>query len=107
MFGSFIKKPINMENTIDVTVSLRLVDLYNKQQKNYDYAISSALDCLDPKSYIEAFRCVDSFKLKGETTVIKIGDTVAEKIKNDLEIETLEAATIEMLLWIGVILPEV
>lgn len=107
MFSYFGKKENNSGKSTEVIVSKRLVDLYREQHKNYDYAISSALDSLDPESYIEAFKIIDQFKLKGETIDIKIGTTVAEKIKKDLEVEELESVTVEILLWIGAILPEV
>lgn len=107
MFSYFGKKTNESDKTNAVIVSKHLVDIYREQHKNYDYAITSALDSLDPESYIEAFKIIDEFKLKGETAEIKIGNAVAEKIKNDLEVEELEATTVEILLWIGAILPEV
>lgn len=107
MFNCFGRKETNTDKTTNVNVSKCLVDLYKKQHKNYDYAITSALDSFDPESYIEAFRIIDSFKLKGETIMIRIGNAVAEKIKKDLEIEELEDTTVEILLWIGAVLPEV
>ena len=33
-------------------VSKKLNDLYNKQHKNFDYAVASALDNFDPDSFV-------------------------------------------------------
>ena len=107
MFSLFEKKVNDTDKTTEIIVSEQLVELYIKLHKNYDYAINQALDSFDPESYIESFRIIETFKIKGEPAVIKIGNSVVEKIKTDLEIEELEDTTVELLLWIGAIFPEV
>lgn len=90
-----------------VMVSKKLNDLYKKQHKNFDYAITSAMDNFDPESFITCFKIVNRFELDGEKCEIKIGDELAERIVSDLEMDSIDGKTAEILLWIGAVLPEV
>ena len=90
-----------------VRISKRLIEIYKKQHKNYDYAISSALDNFDSESYTKCFEIVKEFGLDGELCEINLGDELVERIVDDLEIDNLDNRTAELLLWIGAILPEV
>ena len=90
-----------------VMISRKLYDIYKKQHKNFDYAVTSVLDNLDPESYIECFRAVDSFDLNGEKCQIELGNVVSEQIMNDLKINTVDDKTAELLIWMGAVLPEV
>lgn len=88
-------------------VSKKLNDLYNKQHKNFDYAVASALDNFDPDSFVTCFKIIKGFELDGEKCEINIGDELAERIVTDLEMDSLDGKTAEILLWIGAVLPEV
>lgn len=90
-----------------VNISQKLDDVYKKQHKNFDYAVATILDSFDPESYIICFNIVEKFELDGERCEIIIGDKLAERIVNDLEIDELDDKTAELLLWLGVIFPEV
>ena len=90
-----------------VRISKKLNDIYRKQHKNFDYAISSILDNLDPDSYVSSFEIVKGFELEGEEVDINIGEDVAKRIIADLEMDSLDNMIVELLLWIGVIFPEV
>lgn len=90
-----------------ISISNILKDCYIKQHKNYDYAVSSVLDNLDPESFIRCFEIVKQFELDGDLCEINLGDELVERIVDDLEIDMLDNRTAELLLWIGAILPEV
>ena len=90
-----------------VMISQKLKTVYKEQHKNYDYAISSILDNFDPKCYLTCFSLIKEFELDGEKCEICIGDKLAKRIAEDLSIDTINDRTIELLLWIGVLFPEV
>lgn len=92
---------------MQIKVSKGIKDIYKSQHKNYDYAIGSALDNFDPESFVKCFKIVKSFKLGGESEEISLGDGIVERIKSDLEQDNIDQKTIELLLWVGAILPEV
>ncbi len=88
-------------------ISKKLKAIYKEQHKNYDYAISSIMDNFDPDSYLACFEIIKSFELEGEKCEICIGDKLVERISADLNMDTLNDMTVEILLWIGVMFPEV
>ncbi len=90
-----------------VKISKKLEEIYKKQHKNFDYAITSALDNFDPDSFVTCFEIVEDFKVSGDKCEITIGDNVAERIISDLERTSLDGKDVEILLWIGAVLPEV
>lgn len=90
-----------------VNISKTLRDLYKKQHKNFDYAIASALDNFDPVSFVSCFKIVNIFELDGEKCRINIGDELVKRIISDLEMNNLDDNTVELLLWVGAVLPEV
>lgn len=90
-----------------VKISKKLNDIYQKQHKNYDYAVTSVLDNFDPESYAICFNIVKEFELDGDKCEISIGDELTGRIVDDLEIDNLDNRTAELLLWLGVIFPEV
>lgn len=50
---------------------------------------------------------VKAFALDDEKVDINLGDEVAERIVSDLEMESLHQEPVELLLWMGAVLPEV
>ena len=90
-----------------VNISQKLNDIYKKQHKNFDYAVTAILDNFDPESYVTCFNSVKKFELDGERCEIIIGDKLTKRIVDDLEIDKLDDKTAELLLWLGVIFPEV
>lgn len=90
-----------------VKVSSELNDIYKRQHKNFDYAISSALNYVDPDSFIDCFEIVNGFEIKGVPIEIEIGDDLVNRLKNDFCIKTVDDKTVVILLWLGAILPEV
>ncbi len=90
-----------------ISISFSLNEIYKKQHKNYDYSIASVLDNLDPDSFINCFEIVKEFELEGNKCEINIGDEVAKRISDDLELPFIDGRTVELLLWMGAILPEV
>lgn len=92
---------------MNVTISKKIFDLYKKQHKNFDYAVNSALDNLDPDAFVTCFGAVKQFELAGEKCQIELGKDVSARILSDLEITSLDNKTAELLIWLGGILPEV
>lgn len=90
-----------------VKISRKLKEAYEGQHKNFDYEINFILDSLDPESYAACFKMVKAFGLDGEKVDINLSDEVAERIISDLEMESLNQETVELLLWMGAVLPEV
>lgn len=90
-----------------IEISQRLKDIYLKQHKNFDYEINYVLDSLDPQSFIECFRMVESFEIDGSKTEIDLGEDVAKRIVSDLDEDSLNEKTVALLLWIGAAFPEV
>mgnify|MGYP003299276758 CR=1 FL=1 len=92
---------------MNVMISKKLKTIYKEQHKNYDYAITSILDNFDPECYLTCFGLINEFELDGEKCDICIGDKVGKKISEDLNIDIVDDRTIELLLWIGALFPEV
>jgi len=107
VINSFPIETSEEEFKMKVRISKELSDLYEKQHKNFDYAVASALDNFDPVSFITCFKIVNDFELDGKKCEINLGDELAERIVSDLEIDNLDDKTAELLLWIGAVLPEV
>lgn len=94
-------------SVMKVMISKKLKAVYKEQHKNSDYAITSILDNFDPESYLTCFGLIKGFELDGEKCDICIGDKLAKRIAEDLSMDTVDDRTIELLLWIGVLFPEV
>ena len=90
-----------------VKISKKLNEIYSKQHKNYDYAVSSAMNYMDPDSFAHCFEMVDVFKVEGDQINIEISDNLSDRIKADFGFNELDDKTIGLLVWLGAILPEV
>ena len=90
-----------------IRISKELNNIYKKQHKNFDYAVTPILDNLDPESYVNCFNIVRGFELNGDKCEVSIGDNLTERIVADLEMDKLDNRTAELLLWLGAIFPEV
>ena len=92
-------------SAIGKVVSIKAV--YKEQHKNYDYAITSILDNFDPECYLTCFGLIKDFELDGEKCDINIGDKLSKRIAEDLSLDIVDDRTIELLLWVGALFPEV
>lgn len=88
-------------------ISKKLKAVYKEQHKNYDYAITSILDNFDPECYLACINLIKNFELDGEKSDVNIGDKLTKRIAEDLSLDTVDDRTIELLLWVGALFPEV
>ena len=92
---------------MDVNISTELQSIYKNSRENYDVALMTLLDSLDPDVFQKAFDIIEPITLKGELTKIKIGNSAVNQIKAAFEHQEVDHDLIHLLLWIAVIFPEV
>lgn len=92
---------------MDVYISTELQSIYKNSHKNYDMAIMTLLDSLDPDVFQHAFDIIEPVSLKGRMTKIKIGNPTVNQIKAAFELTEVGHDLIHLLLWIAVLFPEV
>lgn len=90
-----------------VEISKVVRDLYQENNKNYEYAIESLLNSLDPNSYESAITDIKKIESGSEKVEIDISDTTVKTIQAALNIENIKMETIELLLWVAVLFPEI
>ena len=88
-------------------ISEKLRDLYHNQSKNYEYAIDQIMNSFDPESFVECFRIVNGFDTIGDKCEINISDSLVDNMIKDLGLEHLDHKTVELVLWLGAVFPEV
>ena len=92
---------------MEVMISSDLQRIYKESHKNYDMAVMTLLDSLDPNVFLPAFEIINSFSCTGERVAIKLGKTAVEQIKSTFEDKEVTSELISILLWIAVLFPEI
>ena len=92
---------------MEVMISSDLQRIYKESHKNYDMAVMTLLDSLDPNVFLPAFEIINSFSCTGEHVAIKLGKTAVEQIKSTFEDKEVTSELISILLWIAVLFPEI
>ena len=90
-----------------MTLSLnqKLIESYKANGKNPNYLLSFLLNSVDPSVCAKGIGLVDTFKLEGTVIDFEIDD------KNILAIQQLfgkaDIGTVERLLWVALLFPEI
>ena len=92
---------------MDVTISTDLHNIYKDSHKNLDMALMTLLDSLDPKAFQKAFDILNPISLTGDTIKIKIGDAATDQIRDTFGSKDIDNDLVNLLLWIGVLFPEI
>ena len=90
-----------------VSISKVLKDLYQESHKNYEYALESLMNSLDPATYAKAIKDIKSIESVSEEKVeIEILDSAVNMLKGALDENEVKSETVELLLWVAVLMPE-
>lgn len=90
-----------------VMISKTVRDLYQESHKNYEYALESIMNGLDPETYIKAIKDIKKLESVGEKVEVNISDSATEMLKELLSVNEIESNTMELLLWVAVLFPEI
>lgn len=90
-----------------VLVSKVIKELYQKNHKNYEYALESVINGFDPECYESAIKDVVEIKVNSEKVEVEVPDSAIHSIKELLGIDEVKTETIELLLWVAVLFPEI
>lgn len=90
-----------------VQVSKTVKDLYQESHKNYQYALESLLNSLDPATYVKALQDVKKMDSVTDMVEIEIPDSTVNMLKDLLDVEEVKNEIIGVLLWVAVLLPEI
>lgn len=88
-----------------LALNANLIENYKANGKNPNYSLSFLLNSIDPCICADGLRLVETFKILGTTTDYEIDE------KNIRAIQKLfgntDLTTIERLLWIALLFPEI
>jgi hypothetical protein len=88
-----------------LTVSTKLIDSYKANSKNPNYSLSFLLNSIDPSICADGLGLVETFKLAGAAVEYEIDD------KNIRVMQQLfgnvDSTTVERLLWVALLFPEI
>ena len=85
-----------------------IINEYKKAHKNFDYALDTLMNSLDPKHYLDVYNIVSEFKIKDSNyQEVEIGEEVIERIRNEFNKNLIDSSVIELLLWVALLFPEV
>jgi len=88
-----------------IQIGKRLNDIYASSHKNFDYALDFVLSSIDVDCCKSALDAVEEFELIGEKTSANINEKTIEKINKTLGYS--DDKTVERLLWMAVMFPEI
>lgn len=91
---------------LKIAVSNVLKGLYESSHKNYEYALDYVINSLDPDCYKKAIDDIAELKIKSERVEIEIPETIVDSVKQLMD-DDVSAETIELLLWVAVLFPEI
>lgn len=88
-----------------LTVSTKLIESYKANSKNPNYSLSFLLNSIDPNICADCLGLVETFKLDGVAVEYEIDD------KNIRAMQQLfgnaDSTTVERLLWVALLFPEI
>lgn len=88
-----------------VKIAKRINDIYLSKNKNVEYALDFLLSSIEVDCCKAAIDSVEEFAIIGEKTNIDISDKTVEIVNKVLGCS--DEKTIEKLLWVAVMFPEI
>lgn len=88
-----------------VQINDKLLDLYKTANKNINYSLGSILASLDVDTCKSTIEIVEELKLLGNRVEIEIDEDNINVINNLFE--HCDASTVEKLLWVALLFPEI
>lgn len=90
-----------------VSISKAIKDLYQESHKNYEYALESLMNSLDPATYVKAIKDIKRIdSISKERVEVEIPDSAVNMLKGLLDENEVKTETVELLLWVAVLMPE-
>ena len=88
-----------------LTVSTKLIDSYKANSKNPNYSLSFLLNSIDPSVCADGLGLVETFKLAGAAVEYEIDDKNIRVMQQLLG--KADSTTVERLLWVALLFPEI
>lgn len=88
-----------------VDISKKLYDVLKKHHKNIDYSLQCLVNSLDPEACKDVFKVLNAIDLGKEKKACELSDDTVGTI-NDL-FGKCDRETVEVLIWISALLPEI
>lgn len=88
-----------------LTVSTKLIESYKANGKNPNYSLSFLLNSIDPSVCADGLGLVETFKLAGVAVEYEIDDKNIRAMQQLLG--NADSTTVERLLWVALLFPEI
>ena len=92
---------------MQVRISKKLKDLYQKAKKSPGYSLQFVADSIDPDCCASAAALVQQFMIDEELCEVTISDDLIAVLKKELDLTEISDMLLEALLWVAILFPEV
>ena len=92
---------------MQVKISKKLKDLYQRAKKSPEYSLQFVADSIDPDCCASAVALVQQFVISDELCEVTISDDLIAVLKQELDLTDKSDMLLEALLWVAVLFPEV
>ena len=92
---------------MQVKISKKLKDLYQRAKKSPEYSLQFVADSIDPDCCASAVALVQQFVISDDLCEVTISDDLIAVLKQELDLTDISDMLLEALLWVAVLFPEV